>query len=723
MEKKTFPRAKTPSILQMEAVECGAASLTMVLGYFEKYLPLSQVRKDCGVSRDGSKASNVLRAARMYDLEADGYRLDPSDLAETEVPAIIHWNFNHFLVLEGIVGDKVYLNDPASGPRVVSKKELDESFTGIALTFKKTPKFKPGGEQRTTIKALKKRFKGIELALSYVVIAGLALVIPGLAIPTFSKLFIDNVLMSRMEGWVLPLMAGMVFMGLLKVALARLQSKFLSRLQKKIAVSTSSQFFWHVLKMPMTFFYQRFGGEIVGRVEINEEVASVLSGELASMVIDVFMVAFYALLMFQYSWLLTLVGVTTGLLNILFLRYISQDRINQSKKMLQESGKLYSVSMSGIKMIESIKAGGGEAGFFSKWSGHHAKVIDYSQELGASSVIISIIPSLLTTLNGIAILSLGSMEVLTGGMTIGMLIAFQSLMGSFIGPVNSLISFSDRIQTLKGNMDRLDDVMENPVDPIMLSPTADPENVKETDKVKLDGYIELKNLTFGYSPLEPALIKGFNLKLKPGSRVALVGMSGSGKSTTTKVVSGLYQQWDGDILFDGISTKELPRDLINNSLSVVDQEIISFEGSVRDNIKLWDDTISDADMIQAAKDAEIHDAIVARKEGYDFKIAEDGSGFSGGQMQRIEIARALSTNPTILLLDEATSALDTKTEKTIDDNIRRRGCTCMIVAHRLSTVRDADEIIVLEKGKIVQRGTHDELKNKKGLYATLVKSI
>lgn len=723
MKKQNYERVDTPTMIQMEAVECGAACLGMVLGYHKKFLPLSELRETCGVSRDGSKASNVVRAGEIYGMKSDGYQKEPEELKNMQPPMILHWNFNHFVVLEGFEDGKAYINDPGEGKRVIEKDEFNESFTGIVLTFKKTSKFVEGGRVPSIVDSLKEKFEGIKVGVSFIVIAGLALIIPGLIIPTLSKVFIDKVLLESMDDWVIPILGGLLFMGLLQVALSSIQKKYLTRLREKIEVLSSSKFFWHILQLPMNFFYQRYSGDIISRVNINKEIASVLSGEIPSLIIDMFMILFYGILMIQYSVLLTVVGIITGIINIFVMRYLTKGRVARYKKMLQSSSKLYSMSMSGIKMIESIKAGGGERGFFSKWSGEHVKLLNLEQKLGASSVYTSVAPSLITVINGIAMLSLGSIEVLQGKITIGMLIAFQGLMANFISPINNFVSFIDRLKNLKSNVDRLDDVLDTKIDPAYEFHTIEPENVMEDTAVKLEGYIELKNITFGYSPLDPPLIKDFSLTLKPGARVAIVGMSGSGKSTITKIISGLYHQWSGDILFDGVNRKDLPKEIINNSLSVIDQEIIPFEGSVRDNIKLWDSTISDDDMVKATIDADIHDAIVARKSGYHFPLKEDGSGFSGGQLQRIEISRALATNPTILIMDEATSALDTKTELHVDDAVRRRGCTTVIVAHRLSTIRDSNEIIVLDKGIVVQRGTHEELmKDEKGLYAVLVQS-
>ena len=718
--RKKYSPVNTPTVLQMEAVECGAASLNMILGYYKKFLPLSEVRKACGVSRDGSKASNVVKAAEDYGLKGDGFKKDPSELQYMKPPMIIHWNFNHFIVFEGMKGDKVYLNDPAEGKRVVTRKVLDQSFTGIVLTFEKTKKFKEGGKLRTIWDSLGEKINGIKLGISYIFLAGISLIVPGLAIPVISQQFVDRVIVSKLQGWVLPLLSGLIFMAILEAFISRLQSRYLYRLREKIDVTSSAKFFWHVLRLPMNFFYQRYAGDISNRLNSNSQLAGVLSGSLASVGINIFRALFYLALMLQYDLLLSSVAIITGFANLAFLRYISDYQANNNKKMYQEQGKLYSVSISGIQLIESIKAGGGEAGFFSKWSGHHTKLLDFEQEIGERSVYIGAVPAFFNAINGILILGLGAMQVLRGNITIGMLVAFQGIIGNFLGPINSLISFFTGLRSLKGSLDRLDDVTDTEIDPMFKVANLKPENIDPESKSKLEGYIELKDVTFGYSPLEPPLIENFNLKLKPGSRVALVGMSGSGKSTITKVASGLYKQWSGDVFFDGVNREDLPKELINNSVAVIDQEVISFEGTIRDNIKLWDSTISDSEMIQACKDADIHEKILSRKEGYDFMLRESTAGFSGGELQRIEIARVLATKPTVMIMDEATSSLDTRTEKFIDDSVRKRGCTTIIVAHRLSTIRDSDEIIVLNRGKVEQRGTHEELMKQKGLYATLI---
>ena len=708
---------RTPTILQMEAVECGAASLAIILAHFGRWVPLEELRIACGVSRDGSKASNVVKAARRYGLNAKGFKKEPSSLRELKPPMILHWNFNHFLVLEGFRKGEVFLNDPAMGPRRVSEEELDQAFTGVVLTFEPGPEFQKGGEPPQLLRALQRRLTGAAAALAFVILAGLALVVPGLIVPVFSKVFLDSVLLEGRDDWLPPLLLGMGVAALLTGLLTWLQQSYLLRLESKMAVAGSSRFLRHVLRLPMEFFSQRFAGDISSRVGINDRVAQLLSRELATSILGAVMIVFYAILMFQYDLLLTLVGVAVVSLNVAALQWVSRKRVDGSRRLLQDRGKLYGTAIGGLQMIETLKASGGESDLYARWSGYQAKVVNARQDLERYTQMLDAVPPLLAAVNTALILGIGGLRVMDGAISLGALVAFQALMISFMAPVNRLVSLGGRLQTVEGDMNRLDDVLRYPPEPGIEGEPGPPP----TDfPVKLAGRLELKNVDFGYNRLDAPLLQSFSLKLTPGARVALVGGSGSGKSTLARLVTGLYKPWEGEILFDGLERGAIPRSVLNNSLAVVDQSVFLFEGTVRDNLTLWDATVTLPEVVAAAKDACIHDDIAARPGGYDSPITEGGANWSGGQRQRLEIARALVQRPTLLVLDEATSALDPATEMLIDQSLRRRGCTCLIVAHRLSTIRDADEIIVLDRGKVAQRGTHDELKAVEGPYAQLI---
>jgi NHLM bacteriocin system ABC transporter peptidase/ATP-binding protein len=710
---------RSPTVLQMEAVECGAAALGIVLAHFGRWVSLEELRIACGVSRDGSKASNIVKAARQYGLEAKGYKREPQNLRSVKPPMILHWNFNHFVVLDGFLGKgKARLNDPATGPREITEEELDQAFTGVVLTFQPGEGFERQGDPPRLIPALRRRLTGSRAALAFVLLAGLALAIPGLVVPVFSKVFVDSVLLEGRRDWLPPLLLAMGLAAFLTGALTWLQQSYLLRLETRMAVGGSSRFLWHVLRLPMEFFTQRYAGDISSRVGINDRVAQLLSRDLATNALGAVMIVFFAALLFRYDAVLTLVGIVVVSLNVAALRYVSRKRVDGNRRLVQDQGKLMGTAIGGLQTIETLKATGGESDLFTRWAGYQAKVVNGRQDLERYTQFLDAVPPLLSAVNTALILGIGGLRVINGDLSLGGLVAFQLLMASFIAPVNRLVSLGGRLQMVEGDMNRLDDVLRYRIDPTVGSgPGQEPD---EGAPVKLAGYLELRDISFGYSRLDPPLIGGFNLNLTPGSRVALVGGSGSGKSTLSRLVTGLYQPWSGEILFDGKPRTELPPGVLTNSLAAVDQNVFLFEGTVRENLTLWDGTIPLPEVVAAAKDACIHEDIAARPGGYESPVEEGGSNWSGGQRQRLEIARALVGRPTLLVLDEATSALDPTTEKKIDEALRRRGCTCLIVAHRLSTIRDADEIIVLERGKVVQRGTHDELKGVQGPYAKLI---
>ncbi|OUL29773.1 NHLP family bacteriocin export ABC transporter peptidase/permease/ATPase subunit [Nostoc sp. RF31YmG] len=724
-------RVKTPTLLQMEAVECGAAALGIILGYYGRIVPLPQLRRDCGVSRDGSKASNMLKAARNYGLQAKGFKKELNQLQKLRPPYIVFWNFNHFLVVEGWSKQRVFLNDPATGPRHVSLQEFDEGYTGVVLVMEPSTEFKKGGCKPSMMLSLASRLRGAEGALAYCIITGFFLTMVGLVVPVFSQVFVDDILVQGRHLWLHPLLLAIAIAALLQGSLTLLRLRYLRRLKIKLSVGMSSRFLWHILRLPVGFYAQRFAGEISNRTTLNDEVANVLSGKLATTIIDTFIVIFYTLVMVQYDWVLSLIVVSFAVVNVLTLQTISRQRIDANQRLIQEYGKAAGMSIAALQSIETLKASGLESDFFSRWSGYYTKALNSQQELGLTNQTFSVLPMLLSALSAMFLLVVGGLRVMDGHLSIGMLIAFQGLMFNFQEPVNNLVNFGTTLQELEGNLIRLDDVLDNPVGEgdkgakEVNSSSSPPTSSAHSSSYllpKLQGYVELRNVTFGYSYLEPPLIENFNLAIKPGQRVALVGGSGSGKSTIAKVVSGLYQPWAGKICFDGKPREQIPQELFTNSVGMVEQEILLFGGTIRDNLTLWDTTVSEKNLLRACEDAAIADVIFSMSGGLNSELIESAANLSGGQRQRLEIARALVNNPSILVMDEATSALDAETEKIIDQNLRRRGCTCIIIAHRLSTIRDCDQIIVLERGKIVQRGTHQELRQVEGFYSRLIRT-
>jgi NHLM bacteriocin system ABC transporter peptidase/ATP-binding protein len=715
----SFRRARvhTPTVLQMDALECGAASLSMILAYNRKYVPLEELRMVCGVSRNGSKASNLLRAAEHYGLEADGYKVELEGLGELPVPSIILWNFNHFVVLEGADARHYYLNDPGVGKRAVTHDTFDKAFSGVVLCFRRGAGFAPSGTPPSLINGLRKRLAGTGKDLAYLGLVGVALAIPAMVVPAFTSVFIDDILVQGMKTWTVPLVEAMALTALLIGVLSFMQRHYLLRLEGKVSLITSTKFFAHVLRLPIQFYFQRSAGDIGSRVGIADRLAKILSEDLTSGILSLLMAFFYAVIMLFYDVAMSCLTILLAGVNVAVLRLVSERRQQVNKRVSMDYGKVVGTSMNGIVLIETLKASGAESDFFSRWAGYQTKFVNVMQEASASTIYLDMLPHVLMALNTALVLGLGGLRVMNGDMTIGTLIAFQALVLAFVGPINTLVTFGSKLQEFKGDMDRLDDVMLNPCDPGCSAPTASGEQLAVA---KLEGALELRNVTFGYSRLDPPLIANFSLSVQPGKRVALVGSSGSGKSTISKLVTGLYAPWEGEILFDGVTRSAWPSQQLINSVAMVDQDISMFSGTIRDNLTMWDTTIPKSAVVQAAKDACIHDIILGRPRGYDGEVTEGGNNFSGGQRQRLEIARALSGNPRLLVLDEATSALDPLTEKIVDSNIRRRGCACVIVAHRLSAVRDCDEIIFMEGGVIAERGTHHELVQLNGRYARLI---
>jgi len=726
---RKFRPVRTPTVLQMEAAECGAAALAIILEFHGRYVPLDVLRDDCGVSRDGSNALYIKEAAKRYGLEVKAFRKPAEGLTTRRPPFIVFWQWNHFLVVEGFARGRVYLNDPAIGRRTVGEDEFQRSYSGIAFTFEPGPQFVKQGRRPSALLGLVRRLSNSKTALVFVILAGLALVIPNLVSAAFQRVFIDDILVEGHLDWLKPLLLAMALTAVLRLVAASLQQLYLTRLEVRLTLVESIEFLWHALRLPVSFFQHRWTGDIVSRAASTVRVAQLMSGELATTAVSLLTLVVYVGVMLPYDPVLATVGVAIGSLNLVALQWFSRWRVDRNRGIEQIRGRLIGGVMWAIQIIESVKATGSESDLLVRWSGDQSRMINAEQTLGVCDVLLLTLPSFLVSLTAIAVLGLGGRQVIAGGLSIGLLVAFQSLLAGFNQPFQDLARLGAQVQELRADLDRIDDVRHRPIDSVFASvdpigagsgPRAGAGSGSETPR--LSGQLEFRRVTFGYNrSVEEPLIKEFSFVAKPGQRIALVGSSGSGKSTIGRLAAGLYQPWSGEILYDGKALAEIPRAVFVNSVELVDAEICLFEGSVRDNVTLWDDLILSERLIQAGVDAAIHRDLLARRGGYDAAVAEQARNFSGGQRQRLQIARALVRDPTLLILDEATSALDPKTERIVDDNLRRRGCTCLIIAHRLTTIRDCDEIIVLSGGRVVQRGTHDELiADTQGEYARLV---
>ncbi len=711
-------RRITPTVLQMEASECGAASLAMILGYHGCYVSLEQLRMECGISRDGSKANYILRAARLHGLVASGYQLEVQELKKMPMPAILFWEFNHFVVLEGVKGNKYYLNDPASGHRTVLAEEFKRAFTGIVLEFKVGPQFQLGGEKPGAIKTVIKRLKKTPAIIFYLAISTLLSTALLLAIPAFIRFFIDNILIQKTLSLAPSLIWFVLIFGALLGLFRVLIDKIAVLFESNLIFYSSSQFFWRVLRLPVAFFSQRYVSDLSDRMHANVQIAKTVSIEFVQLMMGIWGLIIFSLVMAVYDWILTGICLLVFVLTMMILRIVFQRQEDAQTEVIFQNNRMLSTVMNDLYNVETLKVHGNESDFLTRFAGIRSKKINAANRLITYDAVVDALPSFLLLVSFVIIFGLGSLNVFEGELSLGMLVAFAILAVLLLQPIVQLSMISQSIKQLNFDQSRINDVLHYKLDQEFVKKNLD--SLEQNAIENLSGSLRIENLTFGYDPYAKPLIENFNLEIKRGDRVAIIGASGSGKSTIVKLICGLYRPMSGRILFDGFERNQIARDLLVKQVGYVEQETYFFAGSIWDNLTLWDPAISMADVEKATQDALIYEDIQNVLGGFQGRIEEGGKNLSGGERQRLEIARALIHNPSVLVLDECMSALDPLTEKLIDDRLRARGCTCIFVAHRLSTIRDANEIIVLDAGRVAQLGKHEQLIKEEGVYQKLV---
>jgi ATP-binding cassette subfamily B protein len=715
LRRKTFLRKRVPVLLQMSAVECGAACLAMILRYYGRKTSISEVSERVGVGRDGLSALGIVKAARDYGLRVRAISLKDNDFRGVNLPAIIHWQFNHFIIVERWSPTSVDVVDPATGARRIPAAEFDASFTGVVITLEPGVQFvRSTNSQAITIGTYALEYiKRAPMVLVQVLIASIVLQGIGLLFPLLTDVVVDQVIPDKVSD-ILPLLGiGIVVILVAQLITMLLRDALLVYLQTRIDTRIMPSFFERLLMLPQSYFQKRSSGDILTRIESNTIVRDIISNQLVSTVLDGGLVIFYLMILFAESPIFGAVVLVVAIFQAIILLCTNKPIRDLNRRELEAAGKTQGYVAEALAGITTLKAAGAEQRAFARWINLFFDELNTTTRLNYLSSTIGSFLTTLSTLAPLVLLWIGTMQVINGTMQVGTMLALNALASSFLTPVTSLVSSGQQLQIVHSHLERIADVLD-------AQPEQDIQRVQQPPR--LTGRIHLEHVSFRYDPNSPYVLKDISLDVEPGQKIAIVGRTGSGKSTLGQLLLGLCLPTEGEILYDGIPLRFLNYQAVRAQFGVVMQNSAVFSGSIRENIAF---NVPDSGLeriVQAAHIAGIHNDIMQMPMGYETYVSEGGSALSGGQRQRIAIARAVAANPAIMLLDEATSALDVITERTVEQNLHNLGCTQIIIAHRLSTVRNANRILVLNEGVLLEQGTHQELMRSNGYYAQLIHS-